>query len=350
MNGHIVTTDFEGGNPRPADRMRRTGVNEFEITPWNESGDREYHFWFNCTVSNPEDKPRPILLRINWKTTKHMDLRDHLYVKSGTNGWNYIVCETKKTRTIFRSEIPPGTTRVALHPAYTQSDLHDFLGQPDNAVLQKRVFGYSREKREIAAYALNENADKNILVVARMHPYETAGSFAIEGIIAAAVKEVRSFARNGCGLYFLPMPNPDGVANGCCKLTRPGGTNLAFAASSNESEARVMMNLINAVKPVLFIDVHSWMRTHANEILCTDTTLAGDFIRDFPDSGEHWEFHSWLAEGVKCDTVELYAHETHGTTAATFEFPWAGRSAEKIRRLGRETAETMLKFLSRGAV
>jgi hypothetical protein len=123
--------------------------------------------------------------------------------------------------------ILPGSLSLS-PPKYNYDDyLHFIHGLDESETVKKRLLGVSREGREVWMVKISHPerpARKNLLAVARIHPYETSGSYCAEGILDA-IRRPSAMAMDilaRYNLYIVPMISPDGVFHGYGKLTTPG--------------------------------------------------------------------------------------------------------------------------------
>jgi len=104
-----------------------------------------------------------------------------------------------------------------------------------------------REKRNIYQVILNDETRtvrrRTIVIVCRVHPYETGGSFCAEGIIEAFRQTYGNLAGKirGCRIHLIRMANPDGVFNGLCKRTSSEGIDLSKQIDSAEPTCSALL-------------------------------------------------------------------------------------------------------------
>jgi len=101
-----------------------------------------------------------------------------------------------------------------------QATLRDLAGCPDVRVypIGASVEGRSLEMVEIGA----ADAPGQVLLRARAHPWETGGSWVLEGLMRQLVSPAAADLRRRLCVCMMPMANKDGVARGLSRFTVTG--------------------------------------------------------------------------------------------------------------------------------
>ena len=261
-----VIPAVDGGNPRSEyDIIRRE--NDFYIFPFSEDGDQNYHFHMAVQLENESDKTIPVQFTVNWGDEEYQKDRDYFLVCTDDHNWSRFSAKLKGPESIGTADVPPGTSYLTFHPRYAFERFNRLVNRVPQDVFAIKIIGSTRMRRDILALeAGNNEAEKIILFMSRVHPYESISSYMLEGMIgwlsggcedaARLLKEFR--------ILFIPMPNPDGVADGTNKLTH-GGLNFEFNfRHSHEPEALALKNYIAKNIPTVLFDIHGWCNPRDN--------------------------------------------------------------------------------------
>ncbi|MGQ9661690.1 MAG: M14 family zinc carboxypeptidase [Kiritimatiellia bacterium] len=259
----------EGANPQDPSCVEQIGPRSFVVRPQSEDGDSNYKFAFDVIVENVTANIQQLDLTIDWAEppqvgTTYMDCRRSVFLGTGEN-WQEICGSTRADKTIVSLTVGPGQQHVCLHPPYGSVELAVFLARAERQPQTRRiVFGRTAENRPLEGALLGSLCEERsaLLVLARGHPYESAGSFCVEGVLdflsgpeGARLRQHRSF-------LLVPIMNPDGVAHGLCKRTTLGADITHDGREGTDPTARAIVGLVcgmaAAPRPALW-DVHGWM-------------------------------------------------------------------------------------------
>jgi len=249
----------DGGNPRNEwDIVRRE--DDYYIFPFSEDGDQNYHFHLTVRLENDSDETIPVKFVVDWGDEEYQSSRNYLLLCAGDHDWKYIKTEIKGAEIIGTGDVPPGTSYLTLHPRYAHERLIRLLNRLPDDIFTKTVLGQTRMRRDIPALCAGSGDKRTVAFYSRVHPYESISSFMMEGMLewlsakSGESKKVLSENR----FVFIPMPNPDGVADGANKLTH-GGLNFEVNfRQSAEPEAAAMKNFFFDIKPDVIFDIHGW--------------------------------------------------------------------------------------------
>lgn len=192
--------------------------------------------WWNFKVqTSPAAHGGQLRLRFRpvtscWNGTPAPALRrDPLTTAVSSDGhtWRTLPLHTS-TEAGFAKEFSLPITGPCMHVAhlvpYNDSDLQATLGQlrggPEVRIyrLGATVEGRPLEMVEIGAAA----ARGQVLLRARAHPWETGGSWVLEGLMRFLVSPAAAEIRQRLCVCMLPMANKDGVARGLSRFTVTG--------------------------------------------------------------------------------------------------------------------------------
>ena len=300
-----------------------------------------------------------VRLQVQWATSEWMPYRKFGYLKCGTQ-WDVIKGEVDATTTTYEFSAPTGVINFAVLPWYSNEDADRFFKKVcrQSPLCQVQTIGHSREGRAIQALTVGRSqpGKKNVLVVGREHAGETPASFMIEAIVKyllsgkASEKWLRRFV-----FHFLPIANPDGVANGT-KNPQLGpdrasdGSNLYYAGmTSADPTCQVVRDYKIRLRPACFLNYHSFLFP-IPQIIFYDKKK-GMRVLDFllgepnPKDCSDWMVKRQREAGHSLDT---YLWKRFRTQSVCFEVPWAGRSVQEIEALGVKTLESILAAESDG--
>jgi hypothetical protein len=265
----------DGGNPRTEFDIRREEKG-FSIHPFSEDDDGNYRFRLNVEVLNESDKIIPVLFNIDWGDKEYQDSRNHLLLSRDDEHWERFDAKIDGTLIYATIDIPPGRSFLSLNPRYEHGKFMDLLKELPKERFNIKIIGKSRRNRDIYAIEIGQKNIRPLAIICRVHPYESVSSYLVDGMLrwlAGNEEEVKRIISQN-HLIFVPMPNPDGVFEGTCKLTL-GGLNFESgnADSSREPEGVAVREYLLRNNPAAIFDLHGWMRDL--HILLTNDTKKG---------------------------------------------------------------------------
>jgi hypothetical protein len=339
MNRQIkVIPAADGGNPRNAhDIIKRE--DDFYIFPFSEDGDANYKFHMNVQVQNDSNETIPVKFTVNWGDEKYQVDRKYLLLCTDDDNWQSFDTEIHGPLAVATVDVPPGISYLSLHPRYEHARLSRLAASLPRDIFHVEVIGTTRMRRDILGIEAGSANIPPVAFYARVHPYETIGSYFIEGMLkwlAGGSAEAKEFIANN-HVVFVPMPNVDGVADGTNKLTH-GGLNFSVNfRDSVEPEAIALKNYFSAKKPSVVFDLHSWNNPRDNMV--TNDPVRGRVVyeavqkaeklftipveilyRHYPDAGAN---HSCA-----------YFTDIVGSTFINSSWPHVGRSSADLYAMG----------------
>ena len=220
-------------------------------------------------------------------------------------------------------------TKSAASPLdqFNASAVTNFLNEKQNdAILEKKIFGYSESGREISGYEIGAG-ENTLLLFAGMHGREKGGKDLLDKL-AEEVLANPNLIRPTNKLIIIPLMNPDGYygledkvnANGV-NLNRnfdtsqwmqyEGEDSLAGPKPFSESESRVIKDLVEQFQPRMMIAFHSQGHLVSPEAGVPSIKLAKWYSNK---TGYHY-FDEWDYAG----TATRWFQETTGNPAITVE-------------------------------
>ncbi len=336
-----IENRYPGANPRRAGDVEKLGPGRFLIRPWSEDGDGNYKFCLNVEAVNESGAPEKIALLVDWDDIEYMDCRDYVLLGRGEE-WRTFQGSVEGMVTTVEVEVPPGEWYLGLHPVYDQEAFEDDRRAAVGAGFSERVIGRSREGREVVALFAGEERAPAVLLVARFHPYETAGSHCVSAILEMLAGDLAAGGPLTDKFRFavVPVTNPDGAASGCCKRSRRGGPDLCHqGADSDDPAGRALAGLLAETEPAGYLDLHGWMfrehdglnYSHQGQREAFAAALAGD-----PLFSKAWKgSFTGERELVPADFASRAYHD-HGAVSFVISPSWFGRSVPGMREFGRK--------------
>jgi hypothetical protein len=369
VGGPVVSGAFDGGNPQDPSCIVADGEHEFTVTPqWEDLPDRMYGLRFAVTVDHPGPGAVPVTVHVDWGTSEHMEYKHVYYVnREGDDEWREVEATVDGPAATVRLRAKPGSTTLSLSPTYNYARYLAFVDAlAQRAEADVKLAGRSRERREIHHVSVPPRRRRHtepVFFSCRNNACESAGNFMIEGMVRfllsgepEAAELMRHFS-----YHFLPMTNPDGVANGLERDTAiEGGANLGRMKTAADPAHDTIRKTLEKVRPAVFVNLHNWMFPELDGLLCNDEVYARGLAELLPQAGRdvprrfHREWYSdRVTEVTERGDVTLYplsgidelhqesggtwkdfCREQFGARAMAVEFPWFGRTPEDMRALG----------------
>jgi hypothetical protein len=352
---------YEGSNPQEHHRIEWVDETTVRVAPASEDGDSNYKFAFDITLRNPSAHPIPLQLEVDWQEppevgTLYMEDREFTFVHD-SEGWREIRGQLAHDRVQFALGVLPGESRVCLHPPFGTPELNEFfedVGRLEGAM--RFTFGQTAEGRPMEAAVVPSLGPPELclLVVGRLHPYESAGSYVAWGALDLLGGEYGKQHREACTFILVPLGNPDGVAHGLCKRTAwHDGVDLSAEGNgSNDSTACALRGLVAGVasgaRRSILLDVHGWMNredgiwVYRQEL--AEAILGQTDGKLFPAGCRSTIRRLGEPDGETAD-LRHYAAAAHGMDIVVTSTPWFGRRPRVMRQIGANVADAVLRVL-----
>lgn len=336
---------FEGANPNRAGSILRQGPNRFLIRPFSEDPSNPDHK-LNLLVAagNPARRPLEVVVDVEWDEPKedqpHWMLYRSVLMSGRGDEWKaHQATSIEGSRARFTLSLPPGNSYLGLSPKYTTSELREAIRHLPEGCAETITVGRSAGGRDIVGLRIargDPQTRKAILLTSRMHPYETAGSFAAEGAIQWLCSPAGASLLDKYTFHVVPMANPDGVALGTSHLTAASGADLVRIGSDPSSVA--LKSLIDRIRPAGYLDYHQWMwrRDWIRTFMPEPETRARLFLNlektGFFDRG--WQLTDASGGAGREADLRHYAMRRWGTRVAVPSFTWSGKNPAQMRKAG----------------
>jgi hypothetical protein len=336
-----IENRYPGANPRRAGDVEKLGPDSFLVRPWSEDGDGNYKFCLNVEAVNDSDAPERLELLVDWNDIEYMSCRDYVLLGRDED-WRVFPGTVDVMATNVSLEVPPGEWYLGLHPVYDAERLEDDCRLAVEAGLERRAIGASREGREIAALSAGPEDAPVVLVVARFHPYETAGSWCVSEILTLLGADLEGEGELTGRFRFVvvPVTNPDGVAAGCCKRSRRGGPDLCHeGADSDDPAGRALLELLNECRPRAYLDLHGWMFRDHDGLSYSHRAVREKVVEKLAGGRvftKEWKGSDWSTRPDRPGDFFMRASRDHGAVSMVVSPSWFGRTTADMREFGRE--------------
>ena len=343
MNDIRVIRVPDGGNPRTEYDIVEQGNSVF-LRPFSEDDDGNYRFRLNVEVINTSNDMISVPFIVEWGDSEHQEHRNYLLLGKDEN-WRRFAADINGTQSSAIVDVPPGNSFLCMHPSYSYQHYLNVVDKLSSNRLKPREIGKSRRQRSILAIEAIRTDSRPVAVLARVHPYETIGSYLVNGMLerlngdATLQGESTSDVIEDANIIFVPMPNPDGVVEGTCKRTL-GGLNFeaGFNENTAEPEGVAVRDYLLEVNPSVIIDLHGWMYGH-DIILTNDVARGAKFHRTL----SAWDGMRNRAVSIMYGTYPHFGREkniggylANKLDAVYFDtsWSWEGRTIGDVKELG----------------
>ncbi len=351
-----ITGNFDGGNPKDPGSIVETGPNAFTIIPFSEDNDPNYKFRLDVKVINRSSETQRLDLTIDWQEPKFNYLRNYVYTRNAQDiEWTLHPMAVSSEITYSQIDLQPGENYLCLNPKYNYEDYVNFIHDiPETKILNKEKLGISPENRELWMVKINGNKSKpqkRIMIVSRIHPYETAGSYCMEGIVDYFTKtdpDALSASLRNITIYLMPMANLDGVYNGLCKLTRQEGVDLSKQVDNADPISYMIAKCINKVQPDIYCELHNWMFPDIDGIYFLNWVQARQFKKKISSQKPYkkrWKiFLRKKMFAISPIGFKKYCREKFNSTSFVLEFPWHYRRSSDMKKLGIDALKALVEI------
>lgn len=261
-----IDANYAGGNARILTREAST----FTVAP--DLRDTEgWWFYFNFRLRGQTEQP----VSVSFAERNPIGVRGPAMSLDGGKTWRWlgkhVVTKTvaeNRTSWSFPTSLPRGVfeARFAFAPTYLESHLHEWLtAHRTNLALQVAELCFSRQGRAVElihAGCLDlEKARGVVLLTSRHHACESVATYALEGLISAAVADdaIGRRWRSHWLIIAVPFMDKDGVEAGDQGKNRaPHDHNRDYSDTPLYPEVAAWMRLGESVRDrvVFSLDLH----------------------------------------------------------------------------------------------
>ncbi len=351
---------FLGANPQNITNIARTDEGSFIITPECEISSPAYKFRMDVDVINLTSKVIEVSLLIDWQEIKYHYLRNVLYVctdNCGHNWKNYMGQTTGEGRYRFAIPIFPGRTKISASPRYLNSDVASLKAfcNKKPGILVSEHSAPSFIEPVWAFYLKKRPGEKRplLLTVARCHPYETAGSFCLDGVVrgAALSSSYRERLLERFDLCLIPLLATNGVAVGYCQMNGVGSPGIDVSREWSESDAlcHVIKEVVKGYTIAGYLELHNWMHPDRDGIKYANRWFTWKYLNQMQMLGaETKRFRPCFRRGLfssKAFGIMRWIKETSGAVCLALEYPWHNRTCSQMSELGMKSVLAFTKVL-----
>ena len=361
-----VITGFDGSCPHFPDGVRDVDEQRAVVLPgcrkWEGlseelpgKGSRFY-----TRLVNRDGRARDFCVVADWRTPARINGHDYGYVRHETaSEWRMVPgFRVGESRIEYRLSLEPGLTELALFPEFNYSACAGWVERLREQGVPVETIGQSRESRDLWMLSFpspNEKAT-DFFLQARDHPYETAGSYCVLGIVGflRSGSEMADYLRSKFSFSIVPMTNVDGVHNGMSRLTWEQGADMNRINTVADSAHDALKGAMDRVRPSVHMNVHNWTDKFQDGLLANDRTVADKILRLMPADHEHRKH--WYVQ-TTADFLEQigwtdppteevlrvrhaswswknYCKDNFDAIGVNFEFPWFGLNTQAMRDKG----------------
>ncbi len=249
----------EYGNPRSQDMIHKQD-DGFIIKTFIEDDNPHYKCRLDVAVVNDSDITISVPFTIDWGNSQCVRLYSYILLNNKEDEWIKVKGEGKDGKVFVTVDVPPGYSRLSMHPPYDYDRLIRLLETLPEDIFTMKVIGKSFCGRDIFAIEAGLKNKRPLVVLTRVHPYESIGSYFADGMIKWLMdqNEEANKLLSQNRIVFIPMPNPDGVVEGYCRTTI-GNLDLSYVAGSNEPEAIALIDYAKDNNALANFDLHGYM-------------------------------------------------------------------------------------------
>ena len=307
-------------------------------------------------IDNP-GRAAKVHVRLKWAESGWMQLRKFGYLRQGRK-YISITGRITTTETHYEFTAPPGSSYFGSVPWYTNEDADRFMARMcrRSPLCSARTIGLTAEGRELKCLTVarpsRSKRRENVVMLARMHANETAGSWAVEASARYLLgKNAPRSPLNKYAFHFFPIANPDGVANGL-KLTRPGPVGKydmeRGSMTSNDPTIAALRNEVLSLRPRCLFDHHCYLM-RPPFLYVFDKQLMLKMLDELIDgSTPRKAAFSWCIHIPQFwpECIRDHCYKAFGTAAVVTELPWqGGRLPSDIERLGLQVFQAAMKVI-----
>lgn len=298
----------------------------------------------NATWTEIRNRGNAVKLRVHikWAVFQHMSTRGCGYQRK-RGKYSVVPGTVTPETTVYDITVPGGMSYFGWAPWYSLDDAERLFArmEQNRRLCRVRSIGKTADDRDIKCLTIESPTGKpkkrNVVMMARVHAGETAGSWALEATADYLLSgEAPPRLLEKYAFHIFPAINPDGIVRGI-KFTRPGPVekrNMEFGGmTSDDPSIRAVREEVLRLKPYALIDHHGYLVSPLM-LFVFDKALGLKLLKELisDDAPSHqWAF---VARTSPSDQIRQYCHEKFKTRVIVTELPWAGRLPSQIEAAG----------------
>jgi len=272
---------------------------------------------------------------------------DYAYISQDRKDWRMLAAfDVNGSVTSYKIPLKAGKNYFTHYPAYGLAELEADLEGWESRGFAVTNYGQSQKGRPLYCVNPRSPVDERptLGVIARNHAYETTGSFCCRGIVdfLCSGEDIATYLLENFNIYILPMTNVDGVEDGMSRYTAPDGADLNRYITRDDAAHKALVAFLDQIKPDTLLNYHNWQSKFYDGMWCYDKFYEEDirnYMKDLYKDGK--KLNCWTVKGntpvfefEKC-SMQDYAESKYGTKSVTYEFPWFGRTTQRMEEIGK---------------
>ncbi len=292
--------------------------------------------WLRVQNRGPETTVR---IEVIWAEFRHMADRRFGHLKHGDD-WSTVQGETTPTSTVYEFTARAGDSLFGTFPWYGIEEERRFIEAicARSTLYSVRSIGRTAEGRPINCLCIGDEDKPNVVVLARMHAAESAGSWAVEGCAEYLLSDEARPLLEQYRFHLFISVNPDGVANGI-KLTRMGPVDeydmVRGGMTSADPTIVALREELFSLQPACLISHHSYLWS-VPFLGIFERQVGLDMLDRLVKDDDLGNTGAWLVRftGAERGFLRWECYDRFGTTVAFTELPWHHRLPDTIKRQG----------------
>jgi hypothetical protein len=146
------------------------------------------------------------------------------------------------------------------------------------------------------------------------------------------------------------MPNPDGVASGCCRNTQRGGIDLCHEGANGQDMAgQSLIEFMTQVKPQAYLDLHGWMHREHDGITWSDQEHYQKIMESMktkPVFNKQWQNDNGSEPEFRSGDFFMQASRKLGASSYIVRPSWFEREVYQMRQFGRDLLNALCETVS----
>jgi len=351
---------FDGANPGSAERFLPVAPDRYLVRPFYETPAVNYRFRLDLRLEVLTERAR-VRLDVDWKDDQHRPLRSAMCHKAlnTQDPWRVATAieDQGEGPLSFRLELERGVHHVTLNPKFDHEDLRDLVrdcqGKARVRVLERSMSGLDAK---LTAFHLFSGGGPKpcVLAVARLHPYETAGSHCLAGLVqwAAGDGPGQDELLSRHDWLVVPMVSTPGVTQGFCQFngTSQVGLDLSRQASPSDPVCAAILDVLQGCQLCGYMDIHNWMHREVDGVYALSRAHTWRFMSSMTDrrpAPRPWrtEHRHFFFGRQPRGLMALIRQRGGKVLCCGLEYSWHRRSPADMAKLGVASANAFKMIL-----